>query len=483
MSAAAILRSGRGGDMSFYRRRQTSSRRWQVIGVLTVIGYVLVQFVTFQLSLGRVPATWTIGGQTYPDQPIDAVVAQVQSDLQDKPVRLHYLSDTVELQPAVISYTVDVTETMRLTRAARFQSAALTDFIRHLFFQPPAARAVPAVIGYSDERLRAELAAIATRFDRPVQPPQPVTSTMTLQAGQAGYQLNIVASIKPIELALQSATEREVELVVDDQLAPPLSLDQLSRLFQARLLTFDGTAGIFVKDLRTGEELNLNPDATFAGGGVLKIPLLIEAYRQYEPPWPAALTQWMTTTLRTEASTTAADEVLTILGNGDAAAGARKVTASMAALGLKTTLLLQPFTPPLSATLPLETALQTTPAEIGVLLEMVDQCQAGGGALLVAYADAFTPEKCGALLADLAQHSPVDVPSLLRGGVPDANEVIHRPGGGANTRADAALVRSPGGDYVLVVFLNAPGRELNWNVVNPIFNDLAKATYNYFNPK
>ena len=469
--------------MSFYRRRQTSLRQMRVLGVVAVIGYVLVQFVTFQLSLGRVPATWTIGGQTYPDQSIDAAVAQVQIDLQDRPVRLHYLSDTVELQPAVISYTVDVTETMRVAREARYQSAALTDFIRHLFFQPPAPRAVPAVIGYSDERLRAELAAVATRFDRPVQPPQPVTSTMTLQAGQPGYQLNIVASIEPIETALQSAAGRDVDLIVDDQAVPPITLDQLSRLFQARLITFDGTVGIFVKDLRTGEELNLNANVAYAGGGVLKLPMLIEAYRQYEPPWPAALTQWMTATLRTEAGTAPADEVLTILGNGDAAAGAKKVTASMTALGLKTTLMSQPFTQPVSSTLPIDTALQTTPAEIGVLLEMVYQCKAGGGALLVAFADAFTPEKCAALLDELAQYSPVDVPSLLRGGVPDANEVIHRPGGNASTRADAALVTSPGGDYVLVVFLNAPGRELNWTGVNPIFNDLAKATYNYFNPR
>ncbi|MBI5566636.1 MAG: serine hydrolase [Chloroflexi bacterium] len=469
--------------MRLYRRRQTSSRPWQVIGVLAVVGYVLVQFVTFQLSLGRVPATWTIGGQTYPDQPIDAAVAQVQIDLQDKPVRLHYLSDTVELQPTVISYTVDVTETMRVAREARYQSAALTDFIRHLFFQPPAARDVPAVIGYSDERLRAELAALATRFDRPALPPQPVTSTMTLQAGQPGYQLNIVASIAPIETALQSAAERTVDLIVDDQPAPPITLDQLSRLFQARLTTFDGAAGIFVKDLRTGGELSLNANTPYAGGGVLKLPMLIEAYRQYESPWPAALTQWMTTTLRTEASTAPADEVLTILGNGDAAAGANKVTASMTALGLKATRLPQPFTPPVSATLPVEAVIQTTPAEIGVLLEMVYQCRQGGGALLVAFADAFTPEKCAALLDELAQHSPADVPSLLRGGVPDANEVLHRPGGTASARADAALVTSPGGDYVLVVFLSAEGRELDWNGVNPIFNDLAKATYNYFNPK
>ena len=475
--------------MSFYRRRQTSLRQFRVMGVLAVVAYVLVQFVTFQLSLGRVPATWTIGGQAYPDRSIDAAVAQVQIDLRDTPVRLHYRADTVELQPAVISYTVDVTETTRLAREARFQSAALTDFIRHLFFQPPAPRAVPAVIGYSDERLRAELAAIATRFDRPVQLPQPITSTMTLQAGQPGYQLNIVASIEPIERALKSAAQREVDLIIDDQAAPPITLDQLSRLFQARLGTFDGTAGIFVKDLRTGEELNLSSNTAYAGGGVLKLPMMIEAYRQYEPPWPVALTQAMTAALRTEANNAPANEVLTILGTGDAAAGATKVSASMAALGLNATIMRQPFEQPISPTLAIDAAtaavdaIQTTPADIGVLWEMVYQCKHGGGALRVVYADQFTPEKCAALVDELAQNSPIDVPSLLRGGVPDPNAVTHLPGGKAGTRADAALVTSPGGDYVLVVFLNAPGRELNWTGVNPIFNDLAKAAYNYFNSR
>ena len=346
---------------------------------------------------------------------------------------------------------------------------------------------MPAVSGYSDERLRAELAAIATRFDQPAQSPQPVTSTMTLQAGQAGYQLNIVASIGPIETALKSASPREVDLIVEDQPAPPLTLDQLSGLFQARLSTFNGTAGIFVKDLRTGAEADFNSDTTYAGGSVLKLPMLIEAHRQYELPWPVALTRWMTTTLRADGSLVATNEVLTILGNGSAAAGAAKVTASMTALGLDATILSQPFTQPVSSTLPSETpavdVLQTTPSEMGVLLEMVYQCQQGGGALLVVYAEAYTPEKCAALLDELTQYSPVDVPSLLRGGTSTGTEVIRRPGGTANTRADAALVSSPGGDYVLVVFLDAPDRLLSWTGVNPIFNDLAKAAYNYFNPK
>ena len=468
--------------MSLYYRRQSSRRQYQVLGVLAVIGYVLAQFVTFQLSLGRMPATWTIGDRAYPGVALEAAVAQAQLDLQQTPLQLLYRADVIDLAPATIGFSVDVTETVRLARAARYQSAALTDFLRHLILQPPAPHNVPVVIDYSDEQLRARLAEIAARLDQPAQSPEPLTATMTLPAGQPGYQLNIIASIGPIETALRSVEQRAVELMVDDQPAPPPTLDQLSRLFQARLITFNGSAGLFVKALRTGEELDLNPKGAWAGVGVMKLPLLIETYRRYAEPWPPALMAVVSAALRSEATTAPTNDWLAFLGNGEALVAAHDVSASMQALGLRNTFLRQPFDQP-PANTNADSSIQTTPAEIGLLLEMIDQCRGGGGALLVVYADQFTAEKCTALIDWLTQNSPADVPSLLRGGVPDANAVTHRPGGNADTRADAALITSPGGDYVLVVFLTAPGRELSWAAVNPIFNDLAKGAYNYFNPR
>jgi hypothetical protein len=75
------------------------------------------------------------------------------------------------------------------------------------------------------------------------------------------------------------------------------------------------------------------------------------------------------------------------------------------------------------------------------------------------------------------------VPSLLRGGVPDLSMVAHRPGWNADTRSDAALFFTPGGDYVVVVFLNTPHQAMDWNEVNPQMADISRAVYNYFNPK
>jgi hypothetical protein len=61
--------------------------------------------------------------------------------------------------------------------------------------------------------------------------------------------------------------------------------------------------------------------------------------------------------------------------------------------------------------------------------------------------------------------------------------VANRPGGNFDTRGDAALVRSPGGDYILVVFLNTIDQAFDWNVANAVMSDLSKAAYNYFNSR
>ncbi|HTP11290.1 MAG TPA: serine hydrolase, partial [Anaerolineae bacterium] len=70
---------------------------------------------------------------------------------------------------------------------------------------------------------------------------------------------------------------------------------------------------------------------------------------------------------------------------------------------------------------------------------------------------------------------------LLASGLPAQAQIAHRPGGSFDTRGDAALVHSPGGDYVLVVFLNTANQNFDWNTANAIMADVSKAAYNYFN--
>ena len=482
--------------MSNRYQNRTSLRAWQALGIILVAAYVLVQFVIFQVSLSRLPAAWSIGGQSYPDLPIDEAVAQLDSDLHE-PVSLSYLTTTVTLKPQAIDFTVDLTETKRLVHEARTRTASIGDFLRHLVLQPPAARDIPVVASFSEEKARAFLADVATRYDKPPRPPVPQTDTLSLTPGQPGRLLNIIDSMPALEDALKSAVARDANLVVEEKPAPSPTLDQLKQLLQARLASFPGTASVFLKDLQTGEELNLNPDLPFTGGGVLKLPIAIEIYRKYDLPLDLTTTQRLTAALTTELSNLPANQLLNQIGEGNTFAGADTVSASLGNLGLRNSYLAQPFDQPITATNGISTpantkpainthpspVMQTTAGDMGLLWEMIDQCSKSGGALLVVYPDQLNPIECRALIELVQSNSPTDVPALLRDSLPAQAKVAHRPGGSFDTRGDAALVRSPGGDYILVVFLNTLDQTFDWTAANAVMSDLSKAAYNYFNSR
>jgi beta-lactamase class A len=479
-------------NRSRYHRRGT--RGWQVLGILFVVGYVIVQFVIFQISLSRLPASWTIGGQSFPNQTIDEALPQLEADLR-QPIALHYLTSTVTLEPAAIDFTFDVTETKRLAQDARMHSTSLTDFLRHLILQPPASRDIPVVASYSDEKARAFLADVATRLDVPPRPPAPQIDQLTLTPGQSGRLLNIVDSVPPLEDALKSAQQRTADLVVENRDAPPPTIEQLQQLLQARLAAFQGTASVFVKDLQTGEELHINPNVPFSGGGVMKLPIVADIFRKFDLPLDLTPTQHLTAALTTELSNLPANQLLNQIGDGNTVAGADTTTASLAHLGLRNSYLAQPFDQPITATAGISTpanttaaintnaspAMQTTAGDMGLLWEMIDQCSHGGGALLVVYPNQYSPIECRQMIELLQANTPADIPALLGSGLPPPAKVTHRPGGNFDTRGDAALVHSPGGDYILVVFLNTAAQNFDWTTANVIMADLSKATYNYFN--
>ncbi len=479
-------------NRSRYNRRETHG--WQILGVLAVVAYVVVQFVIFQVSLSRLPASWTIGGRAFPNQTIDEAVTQLADDLQ-RPVTLKYLTTTITLEPTALDFTFDITETKRVAQDARMRNSSLSDFLRHLILQPPATRDISIVASYSDEKARAFLAETATRLDVPPRPPTPQIDQLTLIPGQPGHLLNIVDSMPALEDALKSAQHRTAELVVDDRAAPPPTFEQLQQLLQARLASFQGTASVFVKDLQTGEELHINPNLPFSGGGVMKLPIIAEIYRKYDLPLDITTTQRLTAALTTELSNLPANQLLNQIGEGNTFAGADTTTASLAHLGLRNSYLALPYDQPITATTGISTpantkpaintnaslAIQTTASDMGLLWEMIDQCSHGGGALLVVYPNQFSPIECRQMIELLRANTPADIPALLSSGLPASAQVAHRPGGNFDTRGDAALVYSPGGNYVLVVFLNTATQNFDWTTANSIMADLSKATYNYFN--
>jgi hypothetical protein len=71
---------------------------------------------------------------------------------------------------------------------------------------------------------------------------------------------------------------------------------------------------------------------------------------------------------------------------------------------------------------------------------------------------------------------------LIMAGVPQDVEVAHKHGWTTDTHGDAGIVFSPGGDYVLTMFLWADTEWLPVSISFPLIEGISAATFNYFNP-
>ena len=95
--------------------------------------------------------------------------------------------------------------------------------------------------------------------------------------------------------------------------------EELKRKFEAELQrvdgAFDSVAGFQFIDLTSGEKIGFNTDAVFRAASVIKVPVLIEFFRQAEKK-PAMLTERRAITAQNQ---TSGSGILKILGDGTSA--------------------------------------------------------------------------------------------------------------------------------------------------------------------
>jgi hypothetical protein len=119
-----------------------------------------------------------------------------------------------------------------------------------------------------------------------------------------------------------------------------------------------------------------------------------------------------------------------------------------------------------------------------MLMEDIYLCaENGGGSLIAAFPGEITQEKCR-LMIDIMGLNKIGV--LIQAGVPSGTTVAHKHGwaietdGLVHTYGNAALVYSPGGNYVLTIFAHHPVQAV-FDPVNLLFANISSAIYNFFN--
>jgi beta-lactamase class A len=72
--------------------------------------------------------------------------------------------------------------------------------------------------------------------------------------------------------------------------------------------------------------------------------------------------------------------------------------------------------------------------------------------------------------------------SLIQAGVPEGTTVAHKHGWDnyENQFSDAAIVYTPGGNYVLTIYSYNPV-QFQWDVTSRMYAESSRAIYNYFN--
>jgi len=488
------------------RKNTPDILRWVSVAFLIAAAVtIFYELVSYSRSRSVNPETMTVAGV-----PVGGLSRQETTErlvqIFGTDLELYYGEERILLNPAAVGFSLDTEVMIAAAEEQRSEAAFWQGFWDFLWNRPGQVVSIPLRAEFSSGQLETYLADIAARYDIPPLPPEPVPGSPTFGPGTPGTVLDIERSVDVISAALNDPVNRSVELVLDEETALRATMETLEILIKQNLDVegFDGLAVMYIRDLQSGEELHfsynqnqdiaLEPDIAFTAASTNKISIMVSYYRFFNLPFDAEAERWVREMI-TESGNDPADWLMDRMTDLGELPGPLMVTRTMnEELGLEDTFIVGFYRPSPILRL-METPgntradiytnpdpyNQTSAGDIGMLLSDIYACAGNGGTLLAAYPGEITVEECQQMLDTMSQNY---LGSLIQGGVPDGTRVAHKHGwtqSPLDMVSDAGIVFSPGGDYVLVIFLwNDP--EMIWTPTSRIVANLSKAVYNYFNP-
>lgn len=488
-------------------RGSVSTLRWiSIFLLLASVVLLTMQLVRFSRLRARFTPGMVIAG--VPVGGLDrAASAQRLLEAYSAPVELHYSNAVIHLAPSVVEFQLDLESVLAAADLARTQQSFWVDFWNYLWGISSSPAEIPLRSTYSEARLRAYLRdEIAARYDTPAIPPLPQPGTVNFAPGVEGAELDMDRSVLLIETALRSTSRRVVDLPLQHTRPPHPSFQNLEILLKQTidLAGFDGLTGVYLLDLQTAraihfayqrqKDLPTQPDVAFTAASIIKIPIMVSVFRHIGEN-PDAETIKLLEEMIEFSGNDPADWVMERVI--DKRTAPLEITQDMKTLGLENTFLagefyagaplLAAYKTPANQRADLNTDPdiynQTTPSDMGMLLEDIYQCsQFSGGALPAAFPGEITQSECQTMITYLTHNQ---IGSLIEAGVPEGTKVAHKHGwvtyfGVMHSLGDAGLVFTPGGDYVLVMFFYHPD-QLVWVPISELAASLSAAVYNFYN--
>jgi len=481
--------------------------RWvSLLFIAAALVLTMLQLTTYSRLRSNYPEGLTIAGV-----PVGGVNPQIAAQrllqVYHVPVEIQYAGAVIHMDPSLAGFQID-TESM-LAEADRYRTgnSFWGGFWGYLWNQESAITDVPLIATISEERLRLYLKdEIASRYDLPAIAAQPIPGQVNFLAGSAGQELDIERAVILIDDALRSPENRTVALTFQRTIPgrPPLKNLEILIKQIVDLTPFDGVVGFYMLDLQSGTELHfgynqnqdltVEPDIAFTASSTIKIPILVSVFKNLGPVLDET-NQADVLEMITKSENPASDRLMDRISSGR---GPLVISEDLKALGLENTFiggyffdgapLLQVFNTPANQRGDVYTAPdiynQTTPSDMGTLLADLYQCsQNGGGALVAAFPGKIDQAACQQMIEYLRRDR---IGVLLEAGVPEGTAIAHKhgwisgPSGIIQNISDAGIVYTPGGNYVIVIYVFHPVQAV-WEPVSAMIAQISQAVYNYFN--
>ena len=481
--------------------------RWAAI-ILLMLTLVLttVQLINYSRIRNNFPAGMNVGGIPVGGLNYEEAAERLYT-IYRSPIEINYAGSIIQVRPAVLGFEPKVENMLAVADKQRVSEPFWDGFWNFLWNRSVQNINIPLDADYEEQRIREYLRLeIAPRYNTPATSPKPIPGTTQFAAGVPGTQLNYDRATLQIIDALQSPTNRKINLSLSQASIPGPALADLEIMLKQIIDVsgFDGIVELYFKDLGSSRTLHfayqpegndLPTDIAFSSWSTVKIPVMVTAFRELTAPYMQEYLDLMEEMIEQSDNASTDDLAMSVI---DENLSPLIVTEDMQRLGLQNTFwaghfyfgapLLRNFDTPANQREDIDTDPdiynQTTPADLGMLMEDIYQCaEYNGGALIAAFGDEITQEECGLMLTYLARNQ---IAVLIQAGVPAGTTVAHKHGwanendGLIHTMGDTAIVYTPGGNYVLTIFVHHPVQAV-FDPVNALFAELSRATYNFFN--
>ncbi len=465
--------------------------------LILAAAYLLREGYFFMLDTKKLPVGTTagqveVGGMTMLEA--GEAVARAYA----KPITLYNdtVGENIELSPERLGFDLDLDTMLKQLEEGKESTEWYLAFVGYVLRTPIRPINVELTATHDPETVRDIVETVSDLVAQPAQPPRIDPETFQFLPGHDGYSPDIETTVTNVESVLYQTGKRTAEYALIYEEEPPFDIELLRSVLEDQLTGYRSiVGGVYVRDLATGEEININGDMAVSGLSVVKIAILLETYRRAIDTSATFDQQKLINETAVFSGNYSANILLDyVAGENNAYLGVDILSESMALLGLENTFIVTPYEEPprpgrITAVTPAnqepvidtnpDPNMQTTASDMGTLLTMIYECAQGGGTLIAVYDGDLNPEECQSILDVLALNVEGN---LIRFGVPNGTKVAHKHGWGGNTHGDAGVVFSEGGDYVLVTYLSEPASD--WLVADfsfPILREMSRITYNYFN--